>query len=454
MPTYASMLTGGDGWGVGLRQAGYECVWGVEMVPEIAEVATINGAHGVIVARVQEVDYRRLPRPDLLVASPECKEFSAGKTGGEEGPEQIAQARAVVAAIEALTPPVFALENVVRYRHSRSLAMVVACLDRLGYMVTREHVNCADVGVPQTRRRLLLRAVRGGLVPTLPTPVPWIGWYAAIADLIPTLPESEFAPWQIARLAPLMEHTLVNQRFDKPAGSPGRRPQQAAGDAPAMTITTSDGDRAVRAFLVGGGNTPLEKVESKARDGSQPAFTVFAGNGSLMDQRAFLVHPTDQRTMPVRGADEPVWTQPSNGYGDSHAPGPRARAFIVDGQNSGRDVTVRQSDEPVYSMTNQGKAVGRAFIVSGQSVEGGAPAIREEQEPSATVGTNADRCRAWLEQGRVVAMTPRAIARFQSFPDSYMLPERKGLALVVLGNAVPPLLARVIGESLRAVLAG
>jgi site-specific DNA-cytosine methylase len=55
--------------------------------------------------------------------------------------------------------------------------------------------------------------------------------------------------------------------------------------------------------------------------------------------------------------------------------------------------------------------------------------------------------RAWLSQGRVVRMTPRALARFQAFPDTYALPDGAALACRVIGNAVPPLLMQRIGDN-------
>jgi site-specific DNA-cytosine methylase len=76
--------------------------------------------------------------------------------------------------------------------------------------------------------------------------------------------------------------------------------------------------------------------------------------------------------------------------------------------------------------------------------------MRADDAPCFTVTTGSggkQPYRAWLALGRVVAMTPRAIARFQSFPDTYVLPERKGDALKVLGNAVPPLLMQRLGEN-------
>ena len=47
---------------------------------------------------------------------------------------------------------------------------------------------------------------------------------------------------------------------------------------------------------------------------------------------------------------------------------------------------------------------------------------------------------------RAVKLTPRAIARMQSFPDDYRLPNDNKLAIQVIGNAVPPLMVQRILE--------
>lgn len=61
-----------------------------------------------------------------------------------------------------------------------------------------------------------------------------------------------------------------------------------------------------------------------------------------------------------------------------------------------------------------------------------------------TASQTKRQVRAWLDRGRVVAMTPRALARFQSLPDTFRLPERAALACEIVGNAVPALLAREV----------
>jgi site-specific DNA-cytosine methylase len=92
----------------------------------------------------------------------------------------------------------------------------------------------------------------------------------------------------------------------------------------------------------------------------------------------------------------------------------------------------------------------RALLLDGQantngttctSAAGHTPAFAVKAQTGARHAT-----RAVLAQGRVVKMTPRALARFQSFPDWYELPERNALACRIIGNAVPPLLMQRVME--------
>lgn len=199
MPTIGTMFTGFGGVDIGAMSAGLTPLWGIEYRADVAAVANHNLGDYVMVADVRNVDYAMLPHVDVLHASPVCTRASVANPNAEESDEDITIADAVTRAIDAVQPDIFTLENVWQYRNFASFRNILDTLGRNGYMYDFEHVNAADFGVPQTRKRMILRAVRGLLSP-LPLPVPWVGWYAAIEDLLDTLPESKLAPWQSARL--------------------------------------------------------------------------------------------------------------------------------------------------------------------------------------------------------------------------------------------------------------
>lgn len=348
MTTIATLCTGFDGVGVGGCAAGLELAWGIELDPRIAAVANANLGNHVRVANILDCDPLKFDAPDILHASPPCTNASLANAKGGETELDKALARKAAEFIKTLRPRIFTLENVWQYRHFRAWQIIEDALWNNGYWVSVEHCNAANFGVPQTRKRMIVRAVRDGFVPYLPSPVQWVGWYSAIKDIVDTLPESQFAPWQMARLPELLSTLLIAQ----------------SGYGGALTTV----------------------------DSNEPSFSVTANHNQL-GIKAFL--------MQVQGEGGAV-----------------PKAWLVDGQNASGNITVRDGESPAFTITNQDKGLSRALI----------------------------------ECGRVVSMTPRALARFQTFPDWYALPDNARLAAKGIGNAVPPLLyQRIIEQLLRSL---
>ena len=167
LETFATMFSGGGGADLGLLAAGLRPVWAVERDPRIAAVYAENFGHWPIVADVCAVDYAALPRCDWLHASPECTRASKANRHAGESPIDLAVGEAVQRALVAMRPLVFTLENVWEYRRFSAFRGICRELERLGYVYDFDHVNAADHGVPQTRKRLILRASRL-LLPPLP----------------------------------------------------------------------------------------------------------------------------------------------------------------------------------------------------------------------------------------------------------------------------------------------
>jgi site-specific DNA-cytosine methylase len=384
-------------------------------------VAQTNG-FDIMTTDVTLIDPDGFEVPTVLHASPPCPNFSTANQGRGETERDLALANAMCKFIQALRPPVVTLENVYLYRESGSFKAILKTLHRAGYQFDYWHINAADYGVPQTRKRLLLMAARD-FVPQKPpathaafdelTPMfdprcPWVGWYEAIADLVPDLPDSEFAPWQKERLPDVIEETLIVAEQPN-AGGQCRR----AGE-PMKTVTAQPAGGLPRVFLV---------------------------------DSAGWVDSEGLRNLVTRDTDAPCNTVVSN-----HGRRPM-RALIVD-PNSNLEAWgsgIRWDTEPIHAVTEQAKGVTRAFIVTGQTKWGGSRVqLRNRESPSFTVPANVKGdWRAQVPAGRVVQMTSRALARFQSFPDDYALPKNNTLACRVIGNAVPPLLYQRVVESIR-----
>lgn len=386
MTTITTLFSGGELVGVGARAAGLTHLTGIEYQDDIANVARANG-FDIITADVMTIDPHTLQVPDVLHASPVCKRASGAnqsaelnEDGTKEAPEDIAAGEKIAQFIDVMRPKYFTLENVYNYRTFEAFKIVLAALDRNGYSFDYWHLNAADYGVPQSRQRLILIAKMGKgqriqkPVPTHhdpkdynpaqlsmfePVTQPWNSWYSAIEDLIPTLPESQFAPWQLARLPEGLQTFAIGSAISAPI---------SIGAEPIDTITLDNGSR-YRAFILAQGKYP---------------------NGLVMADEAELTFTV---------------TANSNQTG--------IRAWLIGSENAGQEW-------------------------------GG---TKWDNQPAMTI-TQKQKPRAWLSAGRVVRMTARALARFQSVPDSYVLPASDKLACTVIGNGVPCKLYEAIARGL------
>lgn len=421
MNTYADGFGGFGGSCLGAIAAGLKPTWTIENDPQIAEVNKANLGHDVIVADLLTLNPKRFDAPNVMHWSPPCTRASAANSSAElnedgtkEAPLDMALASKIIEFTEAHLPDVVTIENVWAYRHFQSWKGGRKCegiqnaLHRLGYWVSVEHCNAADYSVPQTRKRMIVRAIRGGFVPYLPEPTPWIGWYAAVADLIDTLPETQFAPWQLARLPELLATTLVG------SGGFDGTVVMAQEQEPSFTVTANQNQTGLRAFLVSNAKT---EFGNGLRSSEEPALTVTSqSNGRL---RAFL--------MPGGG---------NTNFGEAHP---------------GRGC--RYPDEPAHTITatsKEGGALPKAWLVDGANTTEDQLSIREAKQPALTVTTGGPKhpTRSLPSSGKVVSMTPRCLARFQTIPDWYELPDNASLAAKGIGNACPPLLMQRIYEQL------
>ncbi|MBC1224880.1 DNA cytosine methyltransferase [Nostoc sp. UCD121] len=212
-PIAVVLFAGGGGIEAGMVEAGIRPVIAVEFdpsKPELSKAIAKTHHHNfseygcrIIQLTVQEVarlGFIGFPhRPDYLHASPVCANFSQAHTAkagkGIETADDLTAAIAIAEAIRQLQPRVFTLENVPRYQNSKSFSIILQVLESEGYSVDYSVVNMADFGLPQARRRLVLVASKGFHV-AIPAHRKPIGWYEAIAHLIPMMTNSQLLPKQ------------------------------------------------------------------------------------------------------------------------------------------------------------------------------------------------------------------------------------------------------------------
>lgn len=380
---FISLFSGGGLADIGAKAAGFDLVAANEYDQDIADVYTKNHGDHMRVGDIRDQKPRHYPDCDLLHASPVCTNASIANTDGEEGSIDIATAKKTAEFIRVKKPRFFTLENVAGYRAFQSFKIIMNALDELGYFYDVSILNAADFGVAQTRRRLIVRAVKNGFVPPLPKAVRWVGWYEVVQDLVDQFPESKFAPWQLARLPIEAQSSLL---------------------------------------FAGGGNTNFKDA--------QP------GRGA-------------------RTSDEPSHTITT-----IHNGGTLPRAFLVGQQKFNDRLQIQYAGTPAGTITaNRNQQYLRAFVMSGgqaqnykkRSIDGATTraVIRYQDKPIFTIVADMPRqpARAWLAGGKVVKITPRGLARLQSVPDWFQLPDDPTLSCKIIGNGLPSLMYEIIARS-------
>jgi hypothetical protein len=132
-------------------------------------------------------------------------------------------------------------------------------------------------------------------------------------------------------------------------------------------------------------------------------------------------------------------------------------ALLLNGQNaSNKEVPHKQDNEPAFSITSGAKWAS-ALLIERAGASDARITTRTQDEPAWTLrssigtdqaGRNRNEVMNALVGGRVKKLNARAIARLQSVPDWYILPDQMKDAGPLIGNGVPPLLSEAIMRSL------
>jgi len=125
------------------------------------------------------------------------------------------------------------------------------------------------------------------------------------------------------------------------------------------------------------------------------------------------------------------------------------KALIDIGKQLIRQATVRESNDPSFTIVG-GHCNSHSPILliprAGACIKNILPT--PQNKPCPTIRAMAGVSTHWADivQGsQIKRISQKATARLQTFPDDYKFPESKSLSQQIIGNAVPPLLAKELG---------
>jgi DNA (cytosine-5)-methyltransferase 1 len=304
--TAVSFFTGAGGLMLGFIRAGFEVLGSYDRKRIVAKNLALNFPG--VPHRLEDVseltanDVRRhfgIQSVDVVFGGPPCQGFSVfgkrrfvnGPIGSTERDERSELTLSYIDLTIALRPKIIFMENVkgmlsaIRGRRTY-IDIVQGRLEKAGYKVQCNIVNCAEYGVPQKRERLLLVAVDPQYEFLWPPPKyfedpkPWQRGFTTVGDVIADLIDDTTYSPEFSHV-PMAHKQLVVERYKLiPQG--GKLPE---GELPPH-------------LRAGYRTTNVKNYSHVFRRLSldHPATTMVPGHN------AFPVHPVLHRTLTVREA--------------------------------------------------------------------------------------------------------------------------------------------------------
>lgn len=161
-PVFIDLFAGIGGIRTGFERAGMECVYTSEKDAHAQKVYELN--YGELPdGDITSVDEKLIPDHNVILAGFPCQPFSsAGHKMGFEDTRGTLFFDILRIAKEK-QPEVLLLENVKNLAHhdgGKTLKVIIASLEDLGYNVDYRILNSKDFGVPQSRERMIIVASR------------------------------------------------------------------------------------------------------------------------------------------------------------------------------------------------------------------------------------------------------------------------------------------------------
>jgi DNA (cytosine-5)-methyltransferase 1 len=461
-------LFAGTGWGVACQWLGI-AEHGVEVMPEAVAVRALNGMSTVYNDVWRGLLGReRTPAYNLLIASPPCQTFSMA--GGGAGRKALDEVLAAIDAGLYLEPA-----RLVEFgeTHDPKTALVLAPLAQVardlppyvvleqvppvlpvwqryaevmrewGYSVWVGILSAEQYGVPQTRKRAILIARADGVEAVPPTPT-----HSAYYPRDPQRLDEGVAPWVS------MAEALGWGMTARPAVTAGNAVGRAEGVGGSGAKRTIEREKAADRWLVGFPRK-VDENDRRAADGDG-------------EYRARDLRPSD---VPAQHVTEKVRSWSRLPIGDPGAPEPtHLEGHQYPDNKSPNKPNERQRravDAPAMTMTAGARSAQwvherPATAVIGNDSRVWAPGHKVNADDIARLGDAEARERYGDRAGKTAErITVAEAAALQSYPPGFRwdasMPDAKGNLKPItatntylqIGNAVPPVLAAAILETLK-----
>jgi DNA (cytosine-5)-methyltransferase 1 len=176
-PKVVSLFSGAGGLDIGFKKAGYYTVFASDVWQIACDTLKKNRiAEEVVCDDVRNINFAKIKDThgeiDCIIGGPPCPPYSqtrhylVGKANGLDDEKAGFAVPEYFRAINEIRPKVFLFENVDGFAfktHTEAFDFLKEKSQEMGYKITYRVVNCANYGIPQTRKRFICVGVREDL---------------------------------------------------------------------------------------------------------------------------------------------------------------------------------------------------------------------------------------------------------------------------------------------------
>lgn len=227
------LFAGVGGFRVGLERADadfFKTIWANQWEPatKVQHAAMVYeknfGAGSVVNDDINLVKTENIPDHDMLVGGFPCQDYSVATTlsnsKGIEGKKGVLwwSIYRILKEKGAKRPEIVFLENVDRLllspasQRGRDFAIILECLNELGYIVEWRIINAAEYAMPQKRRRTYIVGYKkdGIIGKTFTKPEDWVFNSGVFAKAFPVLIEEKLPALRMLKLSEKKKDRLLD----------------------------------------------------------------------------------------------------------------------------------------------------------------------------------------------------------------------------------------------------
>ncbi|MBQ0090444.1 MAG: DNA cytosine methyltransferase [Prevotellaceae bacterium] len=178
-PKVISLFSGAGGLDIGFEQAGFQTVFATDIWNVACDTLKQNKmSEKVFCGDIRDIDFKKVRNEygkiDVLIGGPPCPPYSQtrhyliGKADGFNDERAGFAVPEYFRALKEINPDVFFFENVDGFSfktHQEEFDYLKEKAAELNYKISYKVVNCANYGVPQTRKRFICVGVKETMEP-------------------------------------------------------------------------------------------------------------------------------------------------------------------------------------------------------------------------------------------------------------------------------------------------